>query len=388
MPSADEVKCRSSRRRVQMRGHIRHRHESSACDVLGDGRDRGIVIPALEGRDQFLVVGIPSCPRPRVPQLGDPEETVTSLAESCDRVAQVSSGGFGREAVEFPVRPAPLLGILLHWMGADVLQRGRHPCDQLGRRGAHGNAHPKRLQHDPGRVNGVQLGWIYLADERPLVRIIFDQALFLEKPKGFTQGSPAYTESTRHLRLQHRRSWWEVAADDHLPEFRMHIEGKPPSGPGRAFHARFADTWQLSVRGYGRLLTHAISVSTSQVTAGPPASRDGVRHPGWHCAGTVPPAGSKSCHRLDQALAMLTPGSLLVGVDIDYAVIPLRSAMVTPESGPGSTMPRWASAPYWAWVSEELRRERTACVQFGSRRNRMGHDSPGTQLTDRRRIGE
>jgi hypothetical protein len=85
---------------------------------------------------------------------------------------------------------------------------------------------------------------------------------------------------------------------------------------------------------------------------------------------------------------MLTPGSLLVGVDIDYAVIPLRSAMVAPESGPGSTMPRWASAPYWAWVSEELCRERTACVQFGSRRNLMGHDSSGTQPTDRRRIRE
>jgi salicylate hydroxylase len=37
---------------------------------------------------------------------------------------------------------------------------------------------------------------------------------------------------------------------------------------------------------------------------------------------------------------------------------------------------------------EELRRERTARVQFGSRRNGAGYDSSGSTLTDRRWIYE
>jgi salicylate hydroxylase len=50
----------------------------------------------------------------------------------------------------------------------------------------------------------------------------------------------------------------------------------------------------------------------------------------------------------------------------------------------GSTSP--ADVPQVLSTYERLRRDRTARVQLGSRRNGAGYDSSGSQLTDRRWI--
>ena len=47
-----------------------------------------------------------------------------------------------------------------------------------------------------------------------------------------------------------------------------------------------------------------------------------------------------------------------------------------------------ADVPRALAAYEELRRDRTARVQIGSRRNGAGYDSSGSQLTDRRWIYE
>jgi salicylate hydroxylase len=47
-----------------------------------------------------------------------------------------------------------------------------------------------------------------------------------------------------------------------------------------------------------------------------------------------------------------------------------------------------ADVPRALALYEELRRERTARVQLGSRRNGAGYDSSGSELTDRRWIYE
>ncbi len=90
---------------------------------------------------------------------------------------------------------------------------------------------------------------------------------------------------------------------------------------------------------------------------------------------------------------------------------PVIGEVITAISGPGGSgfqwgmydrapLPRWsdgrltllggcadsAGVPRVLACYEELRRDRTARVQLGSRRNGAGYDSSGSQLTDRRWI--
>jgi len=78
--------------------------------------------------------------------------------------------------------------------------------------------------------SAVQLGF----EEMPLRLLTRPQTGYFKKA--------GIEKPTRHLRLQHRRSWRQVAADDHLPELRMHIERKPPSGPQCLLRVRLPHT--------------------------------------------------------------------------------------------------------------------------------------------------
>ena len=58
---------------------------------------------------------------------------------------------------------------------------------------------------------------------------------------------------------------------------------------------------------------------------------------------------------------------------------PLISEIITAITGPGGSGFQWGM-----YDRAALRRERTARVQLGSRRNGAGYDSSGRELTDRR----